>query len=612
MRLINVEAFLGREESIKIGKELDRRTSVFAFCDDDFTGYAILSHRWIEQEVNYEEMNNLAKMDKGELDEIRRRDGYRKILDSCKQAKRDKYEWLWIDTCCIDKRSSAELSEAINSMFRWYEKSGVCYAYLHDLGDESFPTARDEQKYPGFNGWPEWFSRGWTLQEMIAPSDVWFFNKNWKPIGDKTKLAPTLARITGVPEHILADGLRSNRPCVAQIISWAADRKTSRVEDRAYSLLGLLDVNMPMLYGEGNKAFRRLQLEIIQMSDDQSIFAWDYQKEEGRTCNILADDPSRFRKCSEMELIDPIDFIKETIGDRGKQLSADGVHDTDRLSVFPVTNRGIQIWLPLRYLDDSDSVVEAQLPCRSKAQSPPVTIKLVSWKRNYYRHFTLLQSPKSVPEFKSVYLRYQDVLHDSAIFEIDDSALTGNGFQHCGTYPSKLAKNTLMLTDMNPLYVEVYSHQANLRLAIGYGKIPGQHWIHLVCHEVPAIGHSSWKDFAREEHKKMLDRGQFCANAMADACPRSERYRRLLVKHTPLPGLTCTVRTSCVVWESSRICAVKIDLFDGCHIVPDEWSGFVIDVGGFSLVHTSSISPHNLDICAYRGFMIPIVTCKVS
>ena len=575
MRLINVEAFLGREELIKSEKELDRRTSIFAFHDDDTTDYAILSHRWIEQEVNYDEMNDLAKMDKGDIDEITCRDGYGKILDSCKQAKRDKYEWLWIDTCCIDKRSSAELSEAINSMYRWYENSGICYAYLHDVADERFPTAS------GPNGWPEWFSRGWTLQEMIAPSDVRFFNKNWQPISDKTKLAPTLAEITGVPEHILTDGLRSNRPCVAQIMSWAANRETTRVEDKAYSLLGLLDVNMPMLYGEGKKAFHRLQLEIIRVSEDQSIFAWDYQKEEGRTCSILADHPSCFRECSEMELIDPGDFIKEIQGDTEKQLSASGVHDTDQLSVFLVTNRGIQIWLPLRYFDDSDSVVEAQLPCRSKAQGSPVTIKLALWERKYNRHFTSSKSSKCLPCFKSVYLRYQDLVHDTA-FEIDDHAVTENGFTYCGTYPSKLAGN-LILTDTNRLYVEVYSYQATLHLAVGYGKIPGQHWIHLVCQKL-STSQCSWEDYAKQEYEKMLDKRLEYAAHMADVCSRGERYRRVLVKHISFPDqskLTHTLRTSCVMWQNSKICAVRFDVFDGVYAVEDKWTGFDIDVGEF-------------------------------
>ena len=292
MRLIDVKAFLERERLIREGKRVDRRAKVLEFDNDHATEYAILSHRWIAQEVDYDEMVELAKMAVEERDEIRQRAGYRKILKTCEQAQRDGYGRLWVDTCCIDKRSSAELSEAINSMYRWYEDAKVCYAYLYDVPSSSIPTAEDEEKYVCSYGWPEWFSRGWTLQELIAPSNVQFFNKDWKSIGDKKALAPTLQYITGIPEHILIDGLRGNRPCVAQIMSSATRRTTTRVEDRAYSLIGLLDVNMPMLYGEGRKAFRRLQLEVIRASDDQSIFAWGTNV---RTGSILADDPSDFR-----------------------------------------------------------------------------------------------------------------------------------------------------------------------------------------------------------------------------------------------------------------------------------------------------------------------------
>ena len=100
-----------------------------------------------------------------ERDEICQRDGYQKILQSCEQAQKDGYEWLWVDTCCINKQSSAELSEA---MYRWYENAKVCCAYLHDVPDPWFPTRSDDERYQTFNGWPEWFSRGWTLQELIA------------------------------------------------------------------------------------------------------------------------------------------------------------------------------------------------------------------------------------------------------------------------------------------------------------------------------------------------------------------------------------------------------------------------------------------------------------
>ncbi|KIM67997.1 hypothetical protein SCLCIDRAFT_996781 [Scleroderma citrinum Foug A] len=310
MRLINVEAFLEREQSIRQGKRVDRRAKVLEFGDDEVTEYAILSHRWIDQEVDYNEVVELVKMDEEVRSEIRQRVGYQKIFQSCEQAKKDGYKWLWADTCCIDKRSSAELSEAINSMYRWYENSRICYAYLHDVPGSSFPTAVDHTRYHKSEGWPEWFSRGWTLQEMIAPRDVQFFNKDWHPIGDKRTLARTLSSATRVPQDILKEGLSSNRPCVAQIMSWAANRTTTRVEDRAYSLMGLLDVNMPMLYGEGKKAFHRLQLEIIHTSNDQSIFAWGFRSMKVRTGGILADDPSFFWDCAEMELMNRGEFIE--------------------------------------------------------------------------------------------------------------------------------------------------------------------------------------------------------------------------------------------------------------------------------------------------------------
>ena len=335
-----------------------------------------------EQEVDYNEIVELMKMDAQERSEIRQRDGYRKILQSCEQAKKDGYKWLWVDTCCIDKRSSAELSEAINSMYRWYENSSVCYAYLHDLHGPSFPTARNNERYRKSRSWPEWFSRGWTLQEMIAPRDLRFFNKDWHPIGDKKTLSPILKDITGVPQDILKEGLSSNRPCVAQIMSWAANRTTTRVEDRAYSLMGLLDVNMPMLYGEGKKAFHRLQLEIIRTSNDQSVFAWGWRSPV-RSGSILADDPSFFSDCGHMELMNRDEFI-ESLGSEAPEGELPSIED-DRFGTFPITNRGIQIWLFLRRLA-SDSVFEALLPCRSHPSDSPVTIDVALWESNYYRH----------------------------------------------------------------------------------------------------------------------------------------------------------------------------------------------------------------------------------
>ncbi|KAI6038899.1 hypothetical protein EDC04DRAFT_2569195, partial [Pisolithus marmoratus] len=134
-----------------------------------------------------------------------------------------------IDTCCIDKRSSAELSKAINAMYRWYQSARVCYAYLNDV-DKNFDQS---------NGWPEWFTRGWTLQELIAPKQVKFFNKDWVPVGTKQHVAPVLMDITGIPCEVLTGSLAGKRLSVAQIMSRAAGQVTTREEDRAYSLMGL-------------------------------------------------------------------------------------------------------------------------------------------------------------------------------------------------------------------------------------------------------------------------------------------------------------------------------------------------------------------------------------
>jgi len=580
MRVINVNQFIERELAMKNGDEVDRPTEVLEFrADERNTVYAILSHRW-QQEVSYEEMIGLAKMERMKRDEIRNRNGYRKILKSCQQAKDDRHKWLWADTCCIDTRSSAELSEVINSMYRWYENSTVCYAYLHDVSHSSFPTENNIGEY-SHNGWPEWFSRGWTLQEMIAASDVQFFNKNWKFIGDKKTLAHRLARITRVPERILTDGLSSIRPCVARIMSWAADRTTTRDEDRAYSLLGLLDVNMPMLYGEGKKAFHRLQLEIIRMSNDQSIFAWGCSRRDHRTGSILADDPSFFRDCHEMELMDHDKFIQSLKDDIPKKVLRS--IEKDRFATFSITHRGIQIWLLLRPYNDSSSVFEARLPCRLTALDPPVAINLALWRSNYYRYFTLLQDEiptVSTLQFCQLFLTYQDAPHHDVEFEIDDSSVIENGFIYCGAFPST-PTNPLMLTSTNPLCVKVYSDsQTNCRFAMGFGQCFGQDWVHIL-YEKPssASNRHSWRNYAEEHYRKMIATGPDHAWSTAEERFRGERCGRVYITQIHLPRSTWTVRTSFAMWESSRKCGVKIEVFQGRGPLNllGKWTSFNID-----------------------------------
>ena len=588
MYFINVGAFIDIERVMRSGDQVNTRTKVLECRDEARIDYAILSHRWIEQEVDYVEITGLAKMDRDDRNDIRNRDGYQKILKSCEQAQMDGYEWLWADTCCIDKRSSAELSEAINSMYRWYENSTVCYAYLHDIHGSSFPTEPDTSRYPS-NGWPEWFSRGWTLQEMIAPNDVRFFNKGWVRIGDKKTHTYTLADITGVPQHILTDGLSSNRPCVAQIMSWAANRTTTRVEDRAYSLLGLLDVNMPMLYGEGKKAFHRLQLEIIRISNDQSIFAWGWSRDVGRSGNILADDPSFFKDCSGMERM-KLDQLIQSLKDEIRE--EDSV-DKDSFRVFPITNFGIHIWLPLRPCGDSTSVFKARLLCRSGTSCSPVTINLALWESNCYRYFTsqLVGFPGELAslQFRQVYLGYQNTPHQDATFEIDDSAVINNGFT-CRTYPSQLNSKMLTLTRNMPPHIFIYSNShTDHHFAVGFGQCFGQDWIHFTCEKPTATdnGQSNFREYALEAYEKMVVRGPDHAQFMAEV-RSGKRHSRLCIMQVRLLQSSWTVRTSCIVWESSRRCGVKLEVFDhGAHFNgQDKWTGFDVEVSRLFHVHT--------------------------
>ena len=580
MRLINVKAFLERESLIREGKRVNRRAKVLEFGDDEATEYAILSHRWVTQEVDYDEIVELAKMVVEERDEIRQRDGYQKIVQSCKQAQKDGYQWLWVDTCCIDKRSSAELSEAINSMYRWYENARVCYAYLHDAPDPWFPTASDDERYPDFSGWPEWFSRGWTLQELIAPSDVQFFNKNWQSIGDKRTLAPTLVGITGVPEHILLQGLFENRPCVAQIMSWAAHRTTTRVEDRAYSLMGLLDVNMPMLYGEGKKAFHRLQLEIIRASNDQSIFAWDWKRKNEQPGSILADDPSFFRSCGRAELMghdEFIQYIKKALPEE----ELDAIED--RLSTFPITNRGIQIWLLLRPDARFHTLFHAWLPCRRGPMAPPVTIGLVLWESNFYR-YPYAGYSRGPLRFRQVYLRYQDLPHRNATFEVDDSTLTEGGFTCCDAYPKKFAGNMLTLTNTDSLCVKVYSDSlTNHRFVLGLGQSFGKGWIHVVSDESNIIPRPSWQDYTEHKYIEMLVRTPELAQHMNKARSGAERCGQVCIMQSRLPRTTRILQISSVMWKSSRICGVKLEVFHdpGFGDISGEWTAFDVYVGSF-------------------------------
>lgn len=345
--------------------------------------FAILSHRWLAgEEVSLAELPTAA---------ARSKLGWNKIMQCRRLAHSEGFKYVWIDTCCIDKSSSAELTEALNSMFRWYKTASRCYAYLSDVHDELItteatmpdlesPNAADDlitlvgdapqllqqrssqvfasspataslcddleqdlvqSSVPksrtstmlysseishraasqsaillGLPFWTSfctssWFTRGWTLQEMLAPSDLVFYNAAWNRIGGfndvidtNTRIGDCVSAVTGIDRQLLFRQRTLNSYGIAQKMSWAAARHTERIEDEAYSLIGIFDVSLPIIYGEGRRAFQRLQEELLSKTTDATIFAWDRQEQGSpggdwrQVADLLAESPKAFAKSS--------------------------------------------------------------------------------------------------------------------------------------------------------------------------------------------------------------------------------------------------------------------------------------------------------------------------
>jgi hypothetical protein len=258
--------------------------------------YAILSHTWGENEITFREFDPV----------LGARRTSKKIDGCCTRTVKDGFDYVWIDTCCIDKSSSAELSEAINSMFAWYERAEICYVYLSDV------DSHQKQSSDFHNS--RWFRRGWTLQELLAPHTLEFYNSSWCHLGCVAKRASPkldlsgsgmlfeIARITKIDAGILYGSRSLNTVPIAVRMSWASARQTTRIEDMAYSLLGIFDIAMPMLYGEGTKAFIRLQEEIIKNEDDLSILAWGFRGTVVGRASCFASSPVEFAGCGDFHV----------------------------------------------------------------------------------------------------------------------------------------------------------------------------------------------------------------------------------------------------------------------------------------------------------------------
>ncbi|KAI4190564.1 MAG: hypothetical protein L6R41_000716 [Letrouitia leprolyta] len=293
------------------------------FYEQSIPPYAVLSHTWTDEEITLQELEQPSKH--SQL-------GYAKVSTCCALALKEGWQYVWIDTCCIDKTSSAELSEAINSMYQWYKNAEVCYVYLVDVDWD--PAISSD--YGGFCR-SRWFTRGWTLQELLAPASVVFYDRCWEEIGTRLSLQTQISTATCIPVNNLKEPARAS---VAAKMSWAAQRKTTRIEDIAYCLLGLFGVNMPLLYGEGSKAFMRLQEMILLNTSDESLFAWEWKNYSFGKIGILAHSP-------------------EVFSDSGDIISINDPRLYRRPSV--VTNKGLEIDihhnLRLRDLDQESSSI---------------------------------------------------------------------------------------------------------------------------------------------------------------------------------------------------------------------------------------------------------------
>ncbi|TVY42671.1 Vegetative incompatibility protein HET-E-1, partial [Lachnellula cervina] len=273
----------------------DGEFSLTDFGDDIPGPYAILSHTWgaDNEEVTFRDvMDGTGK----------RKAGYNKIRFCGEQARRDGWKYSWVDTCCIDKSNHSELSEAITSMFRWYHNAAKCYVYLTDVSTNDSDHNHD-QINPSLPSWQSafrdsrWFTRGWTLQELIAPLSVEFFCSNGKRLGDKKSLEGQICDITGIAASALQGAILSTFT-VEKRMSWIENRQTKREEDMAYSLLGIFNVQIPLIYGEGaEEAFKRLQQEVYKRSrkrqlDELATISYSFVNTAKRSKPSLNDNPN--------------------------------------------------------------------------------------------------------------------------------------------------------------------------------------------------------------------------------------------------------------------------------------------------------------------------------
>ena len=304
------------------------------FPDPPPPPYAILSHLWTAGDAHrFHEIGTPG---------IDNSPSYHKVDMCCKLALEGGLDYVWIDTCCADANSSSVFTEVLNSAYAWFQGAEVCYVYLDDVDGAESPE-KEESTFRLC----KWFKRAWTLQELLAPTNLVFFSKDWSNIGTKDDLAVVISEVTGIHRDAILYPDRVHRFSIAARMSWASGRKSSKSEDRVYSLLGLFGVNLPIVYGEGEKeTFVKLQHKIIETSDDQSIFAWrSVLNPSSFPTTPFADSPDCFADCGDVHPIPHSQWLEHcTMHFR----SSSGVSPC---SGFSKSNAGLHLSLPLRLRD---------------------------------------------------------------------------------------------------------------------------------------------------------------------------------------------------------------------------------------------------------------------
>ncbi|KAK2596532.1 hypothetical protein N8I77_013418 [Diaporthe amygdali] len=423
---------------------------VVSINEDDIPPYAILSHTWDKDEVTLQDMQGsgfklLAAVSRINL--VNAKQGLQKVVDAARLAASEGHDWIWIDTCCIDKTSSAELSEAINSMYRWYQDSEMCYVYLSDATTEAQGVCKPSDDSMIQNS--RWITRGWTLQELIAPRTVSFYSKDWSFIGKSSddKIMRPLVKATGIDIGVLSGDIATHEVSIANRMRWASKRTTTRQEDMAYCLMGLFGVNMPLLYGEGRvRSFIRLQTEILQTTDDQTIFAWSAPPGEQyrrQAWGLLAESPDSFQVAPKMY----------PMTDR---------YQCESSNPWSMTNRGLMVQLYLRPTksgtnanDDSADEFLAILDCSADIirrdeygrewtheYSPAISLRRL-WgdqyarvKANYGQYVKMHDWPGG--QVKTLFVK-QDQSLSLPSFTVAERFLRGTGsFIVSGVYPRDL------------------------------------------------------------------------------------------------------------------------------------------------------------------------------